>query len=200
MVTVVLSGAHASRIPNKFGIAEGTITKIGTRYFYVTIPKNHELRFDKSTQKLAPQTPGTSDAGLWNSKAEYDEHRLHLDKIARLAHFFNSEPKAYELNTGTVDEIYRILEHEVGQPYKISLNLGRTIYLQPADKRTKQDFPDPEYEGRITHITDKTFTITMSNGATCMFKQNTFACTYPFPFYKFWFYPSRFAYDQFHYY
>lgn len=198
-VTVILTGAHASRIPNKSGVAEGTVTKIGNKYFYVTIPRNHELRFDKSSRKFAPQTPGSSDATLWNSKKEYDEHKLRMNRITGLAHFFNSEPKARELKIETLDKIYGILERDVGQPYDVPLNVGRTIYLQPANEQTKRDFPDQKYEGRITHVADSTFTVTLSDGTTCTFEQGTFVCTYPFSFYQFWFYPSGFAYSQFHY-
>lgn len=199
-VTVIVTGAHTRRIPNEYGVTEGTITKIGNKYFYVTVPNDQELRFDKSTQNFEPQTPSTSNAVLWNSRQEYDEHKLRMNKLTGLAHFFNSEPKAQEIQSEALNKIYAILEHDVGQPYNIQFNVGRTIYLQPANEQTKRDFPEPKYEGQITRITDSTFTVVLSNGMTCTFDQTTFICTYPFSFYKFWFYPSRFAYNQFHYY
>ena len=197
-VTVSITGAHARSIPTIGGIADGTVTKVGHKYFYVAVSGKHELRFDKDTQGFAPTTPSSSDASLWNSRTEYHDYHEKIKKRSGLAHFLEVEPKAQDVTLETLDRIYDLVKQDVGQPYGIRLDIGRTVYLQPADGRTKRDFPDDKYEGSITEITETTFTVRLPDGTEHMFAQRTLTCLDPSN-YEFWFYPSNFAYERFHY-
>lgn len=177
---------------------DGIITKIGKKYFYVTLENNRELRFDKYTQIFAPNQGSTNEAVLWPSKEAYEEHIERQNKRNMLGYFFNQCRTAQNLNIDALNQIFDILRENIKYPYPIVTETNKIIIVQPANDLTKRDLPKDYYEGQIKRITDTKFEVLLENSTLLKFNKDTLKCTYPFSFYKFYLYPNEFLYNMFH--